>query len=67
MKLNKLMHQIYCNSIKLPTILRVLDWIWCGRVVRIPPYGKRIRQAVELRIMLSQQRWGPVKRVTGAT
>ena len=36
-------------------------------VVRIPPYRKRIRQAAELRTMLSQQRWGPVKQITRVT
>ena len=35
--------------------------------VRIPPYGKRIKQAAELRTTLSQQRWGPMKWVTGVT
>ena len=35
--------------------------------VRIPPYKKKIKQAAELRTTLSQQRWGPMKRVTGAT
>ena len=34
------MQQIFCSSIKLPTILRELDWIWCGGVVKIPPYEK---------------------------
>ena len=32
----------------------------------IPPYEKKIKQAAELRMMLSQQRWGPAKWVTGA-
>ena len=27
----------------------------------------KIKQAAELRMMLRQQRWGPAKRVTGAT
>ena len=27
----------------------------------------KVKRAVELRTMLSQQRWGPAKRVTGAT
>ena len=35
--------------------------------VRIPPYGKRIKQAAELRTTLSQQRWGPTKWVTRVT
>ena len=30
--------------------------------VRIPPYEKKIKRAAELRTMLSQWRWGPVKR-----
>ena len=28
---------------------------------------RKIKRAVELRTMLSQRRWGPMKRVTGAT
>ena len=40
MKLNWLMQWRFCSSIKLPTILKELDWIWCGGVVRIPPYEK---------------------------
>ena len=35
------MHQIYCRSIKLTNSLIVLDWIWYGGVVRIPPYEKQ--------------------------
>ena len=35
--------------------------------VRIPPYEKKIKRAEELRMMLSQWRWGPMKRVTRAT
>ena len=35
--------------------------------VRIPPYGKGLRQAAELRMTLSQRRWGPTKQVTGVT
>ena len=31
--------------------------------VRIPPYEKKIKQAMEMRTMLSQQRWGPALRV----
>ena len=41
MKLNWLMQWRFCSSIKLQTILRELDWIWCGGVVRIPPYEKK--------------------------
>ena len=41
MKLNWLMHWVFCSSIKQPTILRELDWIWCGGVGRIPPYEKQ--------------------------
>ena len=67
MKLNWLMQWRFCSSIKLPTILRELDWIWCGGVVRIPPYEKKKMQAAELRMMLSLRRGGPTKWVTGAT
>ena len=35
--------------------------------IRIPPYGKGLRQAAELRMMVSQQRWGPTKQVTRVT
>ena len=38
---------------------------WLG--VRIPLYGKRIKQAAELRTALSQRMWGPAKWITGAT
>ena len=32
----------------------------------IPPYEKRIKQAAELKMTLSQWRWGPTKWVTRA-
>ena len=52
-----LVHMIYCG-IKLPTTLMVLDWIWYEGSVKILIMKSRIRQAVDLRMMLKSVEMG---------